>query len=314
MSQLPPRDSRPCVHCHAEIALWAIAYHEEGCIRRSAILAAEERAYAIRLDDGPRANAEHEPWCDGTCIHALVRCNAAIAAQLTAQERAQLSLISAGDEVPIGDYTVQRGRRSGHALADNGSSMIADLTAGASIDADTIDEADTVVSDDHDDLPAGAVADDDLDELAEELMTAYDDAIDARREVWSNLLRAGDTDRRRMIRRARLTRDELATAAARFGIVADPASLTYREGSTPGKDAADRQRSTGDVWAAVPAARAGKTTHDTRYYESSDGFEEFERTYHGARPLAAIYAVGVAAMTQAEYAAHLHDAVVRRRR
>ena len=120
-----------------------------------------------------------------------------------------------------------------------------------------------------------------------------------------------------MIARARLTSDELATAAARFGIVADGDALPYNtsrrslvrtDGSINTKEtmrleAIDRQRATGDCWAAVQSARADKTTHTERCYESSDGFEEIMRggPMHAARAVIGatiarhpIYALGIA--------------------
>jgi hypothetical protein len=138
-----------------------------------------------------------------------------------------------------------------------------------------------------------------------------------------------DAWRRDMIARARLTSDELATAAARFGIVADRDALPLNatrppawdaveagriEGDTrqPGNnigayarlaEAIDRQRATGDCWAAVQSARADKTTHTERFYESSDGFDEIMRggPMHAARAVIGatiarhpIYALGIA--------------------
>jgi hypothetical protein len=56
----------------------------------------------------------------------------------------------------------------------------------------------------------------------------------------------------------------LREAAAIDGLVPDPTD----------PDARARQNALAAVWGAVIANRAGKTTHDARYYESSDGFEE----------------------------------------
>jgi hypothetical protein len=143
---------------------------------------------------------------------------------------------------------------------------------------------------------------------------------------------AHDEMRRAMIARARLTDEELATAAARFGIVADRDALPLNACSvsmaaieagriagdprSPGNDlgrfarlaeAIARQRSTGDVWAGVVAARADKTTHTERLYESSDAFEEMYRggpvnvgrTVVGATLVRApIYSAGIASLAR----------------
>lgn len=171
---------------------------------------------------------------------------------------------------------------------------------------------------DHDDprpaveLPEGAVIDTDLDELADELIHAYAVAIE-RRDWWMVARKNADRLRAWLVARAQLTADELATAAARFGIVADgswlPLSalgeeprLVIAAAYGPADDrlrahrvaqrleAVERQRSTGDVWAGIDRARAngpggaygglvaaGGTYAAARYYEDSDGFEERER-------------------------------------
>ena len=43
-------------------------------------------------------------------------------------------------------YELGRGAKSGHAFANNGESMVYDLTAGENVDADTIEEADGIVA------------------------------------------------------------------------------------------------------------------------------------------------------------------------
>lgn len=166
------------------------------------------------------------------------------------------------------------------------------------------------------DLPAGATAEPWDDEADAELADAMHDVIHRHADQWSRALETAELDRWDAIERAHLTPDELATAAARFGIVADRDALPLNATGTraaaalqagripgapefddpthgriqrqPGNDlgrfmrlaeAIERQRSTGDVWAGIVAARAGKTTHEARYYESSDGFEEREAAH-----------------------------------
>lgn len=102
---------------------------------------------------------------------------------------------------------------------------------------------------------------------------------------WAMALRRGAQERNVLIRVALVTPDELATAAARFGIVADPTAIplnalspsdwTERNAARARRsNVIARQRETGDCWAAVQSARAGKTTWEARCYENSDGFSE----------------------------------------
>lgn len=90
--------------------------------------------------------------------------------------------------------------------------------------------------------------DEDTAELAGAMARAAD-----RRAAWTAARRGAAEYRAEAISAARLTRDELATAAARFGIVADPDALPLRP--VYGRHAARiaeviaRQRETGDVWA-----------------------------------------------------------------
>lgn len=130
-----------------------------------------------------------------------------------------------------------------------------------------------------------------------------------------------DAMRGEMIARARLTDDELATAAARFGIVADGDALPYStsrrslvrvNGSINTTDdmrleAADRMRETGDIMAGVRTARALRTTHDTPFYCSGDAFDEQYRggpvwvggTLVGADLVKSpIYAAGIASVAR----------------
>jgi hypothetical protein len=173
-------------------------------------------------------------------------------------------------------------------------------------------------------LPPGATVDDDPEAFAVELMTAYDEALHRNSGRWATALRRGAMQRTERGASFRLTEDELATAAARFGIVADRDALPLNAASAASMDAIQtgripgdtrhpgndlgryarlaeviaRQRSTGDVWAAVEAARGthqlagipggGKTTHSARYYEDSDRFDERQQTdprLRGSRPL-----------------------------
>jgi hypothetical protein len=72
---------------------------------------------------------------DGVALHRI----------LTRAERAALARVRRIDTLGNGEYRIERGKLSGHAFADNGFSMVADLTTGQDIDADTIAEADAMI-------------------------------------------------------------------------------------------------------------------------------------------------------------------------
>jgi hypothetical protein len=162
------------------------------------------------------------------------------------------------------------------------------------------------------DLPPGATVEPWTDADTDELAEAMSHAANVRRDRWMVARAAGDATRREAIRGARLTDDELATAAARFGIVADGDALPLNalrasphHRTCRRNEAIDRQRELGDVWAGVIAARGthqtdgipggGKTTHTARYYEDSDGFDEREAIRSGAALRWPIYSTGMAA-------------------
>ena len=108
---------------------------------------------------------------------------------------------------------------------------------------------------------------------------------------------------RLLVARARLTDDELRTAAARFGIVGERDALPLRE-----RDGFDqRMRETGDIMAAARTARELRTTHDEPFYCSSDALEEQYRggpvwvggTLVGADLVKSpIYAAGIASLAR----------------
>lgn len=104
-----------------------------------------------------------------------------------------------------------------------------------------------------DELPEGATVepwtDADTDELGELMLNA----AHGRRDRWMAFRSAADVNRWHQVARSRLTPDELATAAARFGIVADRHALPFnsvRRYTLLG-EVVSRQRETGDLWAIV---------------------------------------------------------------
>lgn len=108
--------------------------------------------------------------------------------------------------------------------------------------------------------------DDDTAELAE-AMTEARDRIAHR---WTMALRRGAMQRAHLIRSARLTDDELGTAAARYGIVADADYLPDNAGRWGNHamraEAAERQRETSDLW-----------TIAARHYRHRDTYTEIFR-------------------------------------
>jgi hypothetical protein len=175
-----------------------------------------------------------------------------------------------------------------------------------------------------DELPAGATLEPWTDDDDAELAQAMRDAEDRIAHRWSMALRRGAMHRARLIRAARLTDDELATAAAKSGLIADPHSLPLNAlGAEPREiiahaynpddrdeahayarlvEARDRQRELGDIWTGITAARAGasldRTSHTARMYESSDSFDELAAIRSGAAIRWPIYAAGRAAIVR----------------
>lgn len=64
---------------------------------------------------------------------------------LTEAERADFDHIQQIDELPPHEYVIERGAVTGHAFADNGSSMVRDLTDARDVEADSNPEAEAVV-------------------------------------------------------------------------------------------------------------------------------------------------------------------------
>jgi hypothetical protein len=158
------------------------------------------------------------------------------------------------------------------------------------------------------DLPAGATAEPWTDADTDELAEAMSAAAERRRRAWSDLVAMSRARRAVMRDAAGLLWSELATATARFGIVADPHALPLNAarmgGSAPQLDEViARQRETGDVWAGIEAARYNDAhryqgrpgSHDARLYERSDAFEERTRSDIERQP---IYAAGRAALAR----------------
>ncbi len=118
-----------------------------------------------------------------------------------------------------------------------------------------------------------------------------------------------DAMRRSMIARAQLTDDELATAAARFGIVAGPIPLNAGGDETY----PDRMHEAAQVWAVIVTGMRelyhGSTTRTDWPYDASA--ERFELSpagrWHYALP--PIYAAGSAVRDAAEFVADhpMHD-------
>jgi hypothetical protein len=65
---------------------------------------------------------------------------------LTGAEESALDAVAELDELSRADYYIDRGPRSGHAIAVNGFSMAYDLTAEHSVDADSVEEADDMLA------------------------------------------------------------------------------------------------------------------------------------------------------------------------
>jgi hypothetical protein len=167
------------------------------------------------------------------------------------------------------------------------------------------------------DLPAGATVEPWTDADTDELAEAMSAAAERRRRAWSDLVAMSRARRAVMRDAAGLLWSELATATARFGIVADPAALpiiAVRPARVHHANDADpyaarraeviaRQRSTGDVWAGIEAARYNGAhryhgrpgSNDARLYERSDAFEEQTRSDIERQP---IYAAGRAALAR----------------
>lgn len=145
------------------------------------------------------------------------------------------------------------------------------------------------------DLPAGAVIDDDPEAFAAELVAEYREAIERQRATWQRWRRASNGDRHAVATAGRLTADELASAAARFGLVAGPIPLNAGGDATY----APRMHEASDVWGAIVTAMRetyhGSTQRTDWPYDATTERYNFSPSgpWHSAPP--PIYAAGLTA-------------------
>lgn len=115
--------------------------------RNDLLLALERAAEDIVYSDSPWTPPDELE--EGRALAARWRALASRLREepdLTKAEALHLSRLSWTDRMARDAYTVRRGEQSAHAFADNGEAMVADLTLGTDIEADSITEADEVVA------------------------------------------------------------------------------------------------------------------------------------------------------------------------